>query len=195
MSYFDFHQHNFSKHFLTGAEKLNRVSLKKEVGTCISIPELGFILTSQSAPFQAAIPNAILCSAIVPLERGFSKQNALKNIAPKLTRLDRAFVTAIADGRISYWNLLQMELEYGIDAFKTLFPEFQLLNENKPIPDEGKTGIVMAIEGAHAFMKETGNAAENLLALRKLAMDKGFCLLYSTDCSLNGVMALHAAAS
>ncbi len=124
MSYFDFHQHNFFKHFLPGAEKLNRVSLKKEVGACISLPELGFIITSQSAPFQAAIPNGILCSAIVPLERGFSKQNAIKNIAPKLTRLDRAFISAIADGRISYWNLLQTggRLNYFGSVKNKVFP-------------------------------------------------------------------------
>jgi microsomal dipeptidase-like Zn-dependent dipeptidase len=73
-----------------------------------------------------------------------------------------------------------MELEYGMDAFKTLFPNFQLLNENTPVPDEGRTGIVMAIEGAHAFIKETGNAADNLLELRKAAKVQGFCLLYST---------------
>ena len=180
MSYFDFHLHNFSKHFLTGADKLKRVSLDKAVGTCVSIPELGFILTSQSAPYQAAIPNAILCSAIVPLERGFPKQNTLKNIAPRLTRLDRSFIADVANGSISYWDLFTKELEYGMEAFKNQFPNFQLLNENKPSPDEGKTGIVIAIEGAHAFMKNSGNAADNLLEIRIAAKEQGYCILYST---------------
>ncbi len=178
MSYFDFHLHNFSKHFLTGADKLKRVSLDKAVGTCVSIPELGFILTSQSAPYQAAIPNAILCSAIVPLERGFPKQNALKNIAPRLTKLDKSFIAEVANGSISYWDLFTKELEYGMEAFKNQFPNFQLLNENKPSPDEGKTGIVIAIEGAHAFMKNSGNAADNLLEIRIAAKEQGYCILY-----------------
>jgi len=179
MSYFDFHLHHFFKHFLTGADEANRVNLNKEVGACVSLPEIGFILTSQSAPFQSEIPDAILCSSFVPLERGFPKQKLIKDVAPKITRLDRAFMTAIAESRISYWNLLQLELDYGLSSFKTMFPNYQLLNENKPTPDPGKTGIVFSVEGGHAFLKETGSASENLILLKKRAKQEGFCLLYS----------------
>lgn len=179
MAFFDFHLHPFFKHFMTGYHAADREDLLEPIVT--GIPAVHAIVDSQSSPTFLKGAGNIFCAALMPMERGFAKSWVIQKIGPRLTPLSGPFLADIAAGTVSYFQLLNQELDYITENRERLAGIGLYFPAGNGDVKKDKTNIVFSVEGAHSFIDfSSASPLENFSAFLERLERQQYRLLYLT---------------